>query len=457
MWIIRGLLRVRYNNCNANMPRHNLFLLAFLFTGLILGLAQPVQAQDNGPLVVVLTADGPITPAMAQYLGRGIQLAENQGAEALIVQLNTPGGSIDAMTKIEQVILDSSVPIIVYVAPRGAMAASAGTIVTLAGHAAAMAPEAMIGAASPVGSQGEDLPTTEELKAKNALAATARSLTERRGASAQALAQDTIMSAAAASSTEALQAGLIDFVASDLNELLSKLDGFTVSVRGQPVTLRTANARLQTINISLIEELLLIVTDPNIVFLLITIGVQAIIIEISSPGGWIAGFIGVVCMGLATYGLGILSVNWFGLLFILTSFVLFFLDIKAPTHGGLTAAGIGSLIVGALVLFNTPVTPSFQHVSVPLVVGVSLASGAIFFAIMMVAVRAQQTPVAMGEVNLSGQIGIARTSLSPKGSVQIGSELWSAVLEDGTAKLQAGARVEVLRVDGLRLVVRKAE
>jgi membrane-bound serine protease (ClpP class) len=250
---------------------------------------------------------------------------------------------------------------------------------------------------------------------------------------------------------------MIDFIASDLNDLLSQLDGFNVSVKGQAVTLHTANVQIETINISLIEELLLIVTDPNIVFLLITIGVQAIIIEISSPGGWIAGFIGVVCMGLATYGLGILPVNWFGLLFILTSFVLFFLDIKAPTHGGLTAAGIGSLIVGALVLFNTPATPSFQHVSVPLVVGVSVASGGIFFAIMMVAVRAQKTPVVISELNVYGQVGIARTSLNPKGSVQVGSELWSAVLEDGAAKLQAGSRVVVVKVDGLRLVVRKAE
>jgi membrane-bound serine protease (ClpP class) len=439
------------------MSKHNLFLLAFLFTGLMLSLVQPVHAQDSTPMVVVLTADGPVTPAMSQYLRRGIQIAERQGAEALVFQLNTPGGSIDTMSEMEQDILEASIPVIVYVAPRGAMAASAGTIITLAGHAAAMAPEAMIGAASPVGSQGEDLPTTEELKVKNAMAATARSLTERRGAAAQALAQDAIMNAAAASSTEAMQAGMIDFIASDLNDLLSQLDGFNVSVKGQAVTLHTANVQIETINISLIEELLLIVTDPNIVFLLITIGVQAIIIEISSPGGWIAGFIGVVCMGLATYGLGILPVNWFGLLFILTSFVLFFLDIKAPTHGGLTAAGIGSLIVGALVLFNTPATPSFQHVSVPLVVGVSVASGGIFFAIMMVAVRAQKTPVVISELNVYGQVGIARTSLNPKGSVQVGSELWSAVLEDGAAKLQAGTRVFVVKVDGLHLVVRKVE
>ncbi len=439
------------------MRRLNLFVLACMLTGLILGLAQPAQAQTSTPLIVVLTADGPVTPAMAQYLRRGIQIAERQKAEALIFQLNTPGGSIDTMNQMEQDILASSVPVIVYVAPRGAMAASAGTIITLSGQVSAMAPETMIGAASPVGSQGENLSTTEELKTKNALAATARSLTERRGAAAQKLAQDTIMNAVAVSSSEAMQAGMIDIIATDLNDLVRQLDGFTVQVNSQPVTLHTANASLEPINISFIEQLLLIVTDPNIVFLLITIGVQAIIIEISSPGGWVAGFIGVVCLGLGAYGLGILPVNWFGLLFIATAFVLFVLDIKAPTHGALTAAGVASLIVGALVLFNTPVTPSFQHVSVPLVVGVSLVSGGVFFVVMMVAVRAQQIPVRTGEESMSGRVGIARTSLNPKGNVQLGGELWSAVLEEGASKLPPGTRVEVVRVDGLRLIVRKAE
>ncbi|MGE5122952.1 MAG: NfeD family protein [Acidobacteriaceae bacterium] len=439
------------------MIKHSLLLLSFLLFSLALGLAQPAYAQASTPRIVVLSGDGPITPAMAQYLERGIQIAERQGAVALVFRLNTPGGSLDAMTQMEQAILDSAIPVIVYVSPNGAMAASAGTVITLAGHASAMAPTSTIGAASPVGSQGEDLATTEAAKVKNEMSAIVRSLTERRGTAAQNLAEDTIRNAVAVSSSEAKQIGLIDFIATDLNDLRIKLDGFNVSVKGQPVTLHTADANFEMINISLIEELLLIVTDPNIVFLLITIGVQAIIIEISSPGGWVAGFIGVICLGLATYGLGILPVNYFGLLFIATSFVLFILDIKAPTHGGLTAAGVGSLIAGALVLFNTPVTPSFQHVSVPLVVGVSLASGGIFFVIMMIAIRAQKTPIRTGEESMSGRIGIARTDLKPNGSVQVGGELWSAELEEEARPLPAGTRVEVVKVDGLHLIVRKAE
>jgi membrane-bound serine protease (ClpP class) len=441
----------------SSLIKRILIVFWLSLVGISLLLSLPARAQTNTNQIIVLTADGPITPAMAQYLARGINAAEQQGAEALIFQLNTPGGGIDTMTEMEQMILASTVPVIVYVAPSGAMAASAGTIVTLSGHASAMAPNTTIGAASPVGSQGENLPTTEELKVKNALAATARSLTQRRGPTAIALAEDTIQNAVAVSASEALQAGLIDFISVDLNQLRSQLDGFTVTVAGQSVTLETANASFKPINISFIEELLLIVTDPNIVFLLITIGVQAIIIEISSPGGWVAGFIGVCCLGLATYGLGILPVNYFGLLFIAMSFVLFILDIKAPTHGGLTAAGVGSLIVGALVLFNTPTTPSFQHVSVPLVIGVSLISGAIFFGIMMIAVRAQHTPIRTGEESMIGRTGITRSDLEPKGSVQVGGELWTAELEDESSYIPAGTRVQVVRVDGLRLIVRKAE
>lgn len=439
------------------MMRKILIIAWLILASLSSLVCQTARAQTNEPQIVVLTADGPITPAMAQYLSRGIKIAERQGAEALIFQLNTPGGALDAMNAMEQMILASEVPVIVYIAPPGAMAASAGTIITLSGHGAAMAPTTTIGAASPVGGQGEDLGTTMEAKVKNEMAATARALTLRRGPAAQALAEDTIQNAAAVSSDEALEVGLIDFIATDLNDLRSQLDGFTVEIAGEPVTLHTANASFENINISLIEELLLIVTDPNIVFLFITIGVQAIIIEISSPGGWVAGFIGVVCLALATFGLGILPVNYFGLVFIVMAFVLFILDIKAPTHGGLTAAGVGSLIVGALVLFNTPATPRFQHVSVPLVIGVSIASGFIFFGIMMIAVRAQKTPIRTGEESMSGRMGTARTDLSPKGSVQVGGELWSAELEDDRQQVPMGSRVQVVKVDGLRIIVRKIE
>ena len=204
-----------------------------------------------------------------------------------------------------------------------------------------------------------------------------------------------------------------------------------------------------------IESLLGVLTNPNIVFLLLTVGVQAILIELSSPGGWIAGFIGAVCLALAAYGLGVLPVNWFGLIFLGIAFVLFVLDIKAPTHGALTTAGAASLIIGSLVLFNSPGTPSFLRVSIPLVIGVSLGTAAIFFTILIIALRAQRAPVRMGQESFIGRTGTARTNISPIGTVQMGGELWSGELAAGEEPIPEGTTVEVLEVKGVRVVVRR--
>jgi membrane-bound serine protease (ClpP class) len=186
------------------------------------------------------------------------------------------------------------------------------------------------------------------------------------------------------------------------------------------------------------------------------VGVQAILIEISSPGGWIAGFIGVVCLALASYGLGVLPVNWFGIIFLITAFVLFILDIKAPTHGALTVAGVGSLIIGALVLFNSPNVPSFQRVSVPLVVFSSVFTGAVFFSILLFALRAQRSPIRMGQEVLTGKVGTVSTELNPRGIIQLGGEQWTAEAEGETLPVSIGERVKVLRVEGLKLWVRRA-
>ncbi|HEY5901760.1 MAG TPA: NfeD family protein, partial [Anaerolineales bacterium] len=349
----------------------------------------------------------------------------------------------------------SAVPVVVYVAPRRAWAGSAGTLITLAGHAAAMAPETVIGAASPVGSGGEDLGVTMQRKEKEALKAIARSLAERRGPEAVKLAEATIEDAKAVSATEALKAGLVDFIATDVNDLLRQLNGFTVHTAAGSRVLQTSGARTEPLGVSFIEQLLLMLTDPNISFLLIAIGLQAILIEISSPGGWVAGFIGVVCLALATYGMGVLPVNWFGLVFMLTAFALFILDIKAPTHGALTAAGVGAFIVGALVLFNSPGTPQFQRVSIPLVIAVGVAIGALFAVILSIALRAQRVPALMGLGTLSGRTGIIRNWSGTAGQVQVGSELWSAEPAEGSEKIRKGDTIEVVKVEGLRLKVRR--
>jgi membrane-bound serine protease (ClpP class) len=346
--------------------------------------------------------------------------------------------------------------VVVYITPRGAMAGSAGTVITLAGHAAAMAPETVIGAASPVSSEGQDLGETMEAKAKNILKATVRSLAERRGEKAVQMAEETIESASAVSAREALEIGLVDFIAGDLQDLLRQLDGFTVQARDEEIVLHTAQAEVQRVGTTFIEKLLGVLTNPTLVFLLLTIGVQAILIELSSPGGWVAGFIGVVCLALAAYGLGVLPVNWFGVVFLITAFILFLLDIKAPTHGALTAAGVASLIVGALVLFNSPSVPNFQRVPVPVIVGTSLASGGIFFVILMFAVRAQKSPVRMGVESMVGRSGIAQNDINPVGLVQLGGEQWTAELAEGEEPIERNERVEVTAVQGLRLLVRKA-
>lgn len=433
-----------------------IWILLWVLTAVIASFwVPPAHAQSDGPEVLVLTADGPLTPAMFEYLKRGIQVAERDEAELMVFRLNTPGGSVDLMQDMVEAIRASNVPIVVYVSPRGAMAGSAGTLITIAGHAAAMAPETAIGAASPIGGQGEDLGETVAAKEKNILKATVRALAERRGEQAIRLAESTIETAEAASASEAFEVGLVDFIASDLDVLLSQLDGFTVQIQGRDLTLNTSQAQIKEFNFSFIEELLATLTNPNVVFLLITIGVQAILIEISSPGGWVAGFIGVVCLALATYGLGILPVNWFGIVFLATAFVLFVLDIKAPTHGALTAAGVASLIVGALVLFNSPGVPSFQRVSVPLIVGTSIATGALFFIILGFALRAQRSPIRIGHESLIGRVGRVRDDLAPSGTVQLGGELWTAQVVEGGEPIPTGSQVVVERVEGIRLFVRK--
>jgi len=429
---------------------------SLLWLLLILGVffTSAVQAQTDAPQVIVLTADGPLTPAMSEYLSRGIELAEKRDVEILVFQLNTPGGSTDLMGEMVETIRNSKVPVVVYVAPQGAIAGSAGTVITLAGHVAAMASETAIGAASPVGAQGEDIGETMGAKIKEILRAQVRALADRRGDEAVALAEATIESAKAVTAKEAWEAGLVDLLANDIDDLLRQLHGVLVVLPDGERTLNTENAQITQLNLTFIEQLLSVLTNPNIVFILLSIGVQAILIEISNPGGWAAGFIGVVCLSLATYGLGVLPVNLFGLIFLATAFVLFVLDIKAPTHGALTSAGILSLIVGALVLFNSPSTPQFQRVSVPLVVTSSLITGSVFAAALIFAIRAQRTPIRSGAEAMIGRVGRVTDDIPVFGSgmVRVGGELWSAESDQGTV-IQLGARVQITDVKGIRLIV----
>jgi membrane-bound serine protease (ClpP class) len=440
-----------------------IFWLLLVVTGLV-GMAYPAQAsydaqsaplQEGNALVIVLRFDGAIHPAMMEHLKRAMQAAERQGAEAIILELNTPGGSIDLMNQLVSSIRGSDVPVIVYVTPRGAMAGSAGTLITLAGHVAAMAPETSIGAASPVGAEGQDIGEAMESKVKEMLRANVRSLAAHRPAEAIELAEDMIQTARAVSVDEALEIGLIDIKASSITDLINQANGQEVVVLDETRTLNLNGASILQVNPTFLEEMLMVLSNPNIAFILLAIGVQAILIEISSPGGWIAGFIGAVCLLLATYGLGMLPVNWFGFLFLAVAFVLFILELQTPTAGALTAAGVASFIIGALVLFNSPNVPQFQRVSIPLVVATGASLGLIFFVIVGYALRAQRRPASMGRDTLLGQVGTVSTPLEPVGTVQLGSELWTAVLESGEETLKRGAQVQVTGTDGLRVRVKK--
>jgi len=427
-------------------------LFAFLFCSLLLtscGASSPTTDS-----VLWLTADGEVSQAMADYLERGIAAASAQGNALIVLELNTPGGRIDQMERIVASIRQSRVPVVVYVSPRGAMAGSAGTLVTLAGHLAAMAPETAIGAASPVGPQGEDLGTTLQVKEKEILKAMARTLAARRSPEAIALAESTIENAKAVSAVEAQQVGLIDLIAADRPDLFRQLDGRTVTTAYGDVRLKTTGATVVEMPISLTEILLQLLINPNIVFLLLALGVQAIFIELSHPGGWFPGFVGAVCLSLALYGMGILSVNWFGLAFVLLGLVLFYLELQTPAHGMIAVAGLASFIVGTLVLFNSNASPNAQHVSLPLVLGLGGVLLAGILAVVNLALRTRRIPSALSLDRMQGTPGVVRQALSPRGTVQAGGELWSADSENGDT-LEEGALVEVVRVQGVRLVVRR--
>lgn len=435
------------------------FAFIFLFAAVLFAFLPGrdlAAAQSGDPVIVTLRMEGALHPVMLEHLKRAQVIAEREGAAAIVLELDTPGGEVNLMNQIVEQIRGSDVPVIVYVAPRGAMAASAGTLITLAGHLSAMAPETTIGAASPVGSGGEDIGETMESKIKGIMRATVRSLAANRPPEAIELAEDMIETANAVSVDEALEVGLIDFKANNLNHLLQQVDGRTVRLDDEERVLHTGGWRVVEVPMTLLENILTVLANPNIAFLLLAVGVQAILIEISSPGGWVAGFIGVVCLLLATYGMGLLPVNWFGLLFLVLAFVLFIMEFQTPTHGGLTIAGVGAFIIGALVLFNSPNVPSFQRVSVPLVIGTGAAIGVLFLMVLTFALRAQRAPLLVTtSTSVIGQVGVVNTPLNPLGTVQIDSELWTAEVEDGGGPVPKGERVEITGLENLRVKVRR--
>jgi membrane-bound serine protease (ClpP class) len=400
--------------------------------------------------VLVLEIEGPVTPVMYSYINRGVQQAEAMEAEAMVIVLDTPGGAVTLMEETVKVIRSATVPVVVYIAPPGAMAASAGTVVTLAAHVAAMAPETSIGAASPVGGEGEDLGETAQKKTKEILKAQARGLARRRGEEAVTWAEQAIDEAKAATADEALTLGVIDFVATDLDDLLDQMDGFVVTVMGDEISLHTAEATREKLTMNPLERLMHTIADPTIAVILMTIGVNALIYEFSAPGGYVAGIVGVICLGLGLYALGVLSVDYTGLIFIAVAFVLFVLDIKAPTHGVLTAGGIASFVFGAVLLFQA----SAFDVPWGAIIGMAALTGGFFAFIVAQAIRAQSWQVTTGGEALIGAKAVARTDLAPEGTVFLMGEYWNAMAEDREL-IKAGSTVEVVGREGFSLRVRQ--
>jgi membrane-bound serine protease (ClpP class) len=410
------------------------------------------ESEQSDRLAIQLQAEGPLTPALVSYIDRGLDHAQDRGADVLILQLNTPGGQLDIMQDIVTALRESHTPVVVYVAPRGAAAWSAGTMIVLAGHASAMAPETGIGAASPVGMDVE-LPETEEKKAKEAILSLVRDMAAHRGQDVVEWAEAAVEEAVAASASEAYELGVVDFIADDVDDLLTQLDGFEVDVRGESETLRTAGARVDPFSMSLIEQMLHIVINPTIVLTLLAIGIQAILIEISNPGGWVAGFIGIVTIALAVYGLGVLPVNALGLVLIALAIGLFVMEVKATTHGALTAAGVASLVAGALILFNTDEAAQYARISLPVVITIALCFSVTFLFIMTKALQAQRPRSKTGRHGLIGASAETRIDLNPEGKVFLDGEFWHARAEDGP--IPAGEQVEIVAVEGLCLHVKR--
>lgn len=419
----------------------------------VFGMISTASAQATGGEVVVLEATGPVVPPLAGYIARGLADADMRNAEVVVLVLDTPGGSLGVTNTIVQEIQTSDVPVIVFVGPRGALAGSAGLLITLAGHASAMAPGTAIGASSPVDASGGDLPSTIAEKQKEILSAQARSLAERRGDAAVQIASEAVTEARAVSAGEALDAGLIDFVAENVADVLAQADGLTVDVNGRTRTLHTVDTRETGIAMNRLESLLMLLTNPNIVSILLSIGTLAIIVEIRTPGGWVSGALGVTCVGLALYGLGVLPVNWLGIVFILMAFVLFILEIKAATHGALALAGAISLSAGTIILFNQPEMAPFGRISIPLVIGQSVFIAAIFAFVLSFALRAQKLQPTTGYEGLVGQTGRVTQSLDPVGMVQVWGERWKAEAVDNE-HIPAGREVEIVEAGKMRLKVR---
>lgn len=426
-------------------------LLAVGVLLLALGLAGCAASIKERNAVHVVTIDGIINPVMAGYVERTIGDAEDADAAAVVLRLDTPGGLLDSTRDIVRRINASRVPVITYVWPPGGRAASAGTFITMAGHVAAMAPSTNIGAASPVAGGGEDIEGTLGKKVTEDAAAFARTTAEKRGRNVE-WADKAVREAVSATETEALELEVVDFVARDLADLLSKAEGRTVELPQGSVTLRLQNAPVVDNDMSLVERFLLILSDPNIAFILLSLGLTAIAFEFINPGAILPGVFGAIALVLAFFSLGTLPVNFAGVVLIVLAFLFFFGELLVAGFGVLGVGAVISLILGGLLLTSTN-DPEFQ-VSRWLIYGLAALVGVFFLVVVSAILRSRRMPAVTGMQALIGRTAVVRSALEPEGQVFLEGERWTATAQDGPVK--EGENVIVTGVHGLRLNVRKA-
>jgi len=387
----------------------------------------------------------------AEYVERGIRYANQQNADAVLLELNTPGGLVTATQELVQAIYASHVPVITYVAPSGASAASGGFFVLLAGDVAVMAPGTNTGASHPVDLLGSEANKTMNEKIESDLASYIRSIAQKRGRNV-ALADDAVRKSASFTDKEALDDKLIDAVAGSPREIFAQYDGKAVQrFNGTSSTLHLAGADVETYPMTRIESLLVWVADPNIAFLLGATGLACLYLEFTHPGMVAPGVVGAISLLLALYAFNFLPINYAGVLLIITALALFALEAKLTSHGVLAAGGIVAMILGAMILIKSPWPEARIHLSTAL--GVALPLGIITIILLRFAIAAKRRKAVTGEAGMIGLKGVAHTDLDPEGSVIVHGELWKARAAE---RIPQGAHVRVREIEGLTLVVESA-
>jgi membrane-bound serine protease (ClpP class) len=429
-----------------------LLLFAIMFVAVF--MASGVSAQNTGGVVHILTIKGTINPVLVDYIERGIKEAEDNGARALIIQLDTPGGLDTAMRDIIKLMVNAYVPVVVYVSPSGSRAASAGVFITMAAHVAAMAPNTNIGAAHPVsiGEEGEQaMSETMEEKVVNDAAAYIRSIAEAHGRNME-WAEKAVRESVSATEREALELNVIDLIATDLQDLIAQLDGRQVTlINGQVVTSHTAGATIVDVSMTAIENFLYTIADPNIAYLLLGIASLGIMAEIFNPGLIFPGIVGGISLLLAFYSLGVLPVNYAGILLIILAIGLFIGEVISTTFGIFTAGGVVSLVAGSLMLFKGA-APEFQiNPWLIAIVCIVIAGGLTF--IIQRTISAHRKQAYTGREELIGKTALVKVALNPEGTVFYKGERWTAISERGEIKV--GEEVVIKKVNSLILYVVK--